>query len=89
MTTSQVSTHITDPGSVDAAIESGSYRQSYKHRTGHWRGLDVHDAGDYRVDGEYRVLEPGMVVTVEPGELLCRVGRPVTYWFGVARKVVS
>jgi len=37
------------------------------HKTGHWLGLDVHDAGDYRVDGEYRVLEPGMVVTVEPG----------------------
>ena len=37
------------------------------HKTGHWLGLDVHDVGDYRVDGELRELEPGMVVTVEPG----------------------
>jgi Xaa-Pro aminopeptidase len=37
------------------------------HKTGHWLGLDVHDAGDYRIDGEFRLLEPGMVVTVEPG----------------------
>jgi Xaa-Pro aminopeptidase len=37
------------------------------HRTGHWLGLDVHDAGDYKRDGKWRVLEPGMVLTVEPG----------------------
>ena len=37
------------------------------HRTGHWLGLDVHDVGDYKVDGQWRVLEPGMVLTVEPG----------------------
>jgi Xaa-Pro aminopeptidase len=37
------------------------------HRTGHWLGLDVHDVGDYKVGGEWRVLEPGMVLTVEPG----------------------
>jgi Xaa-Pro aminopeptidase len=37
------------------------------HKTGHWLGLDVHDVGDYRIDGEFRELEPGMVVTVEPG----------------------
>jgi Xaa-Pro aminopeptidase len=37
------------------------------HKTGHWLGLDVHDVGDYRVDGEDRELESGMVVTVEPG----------------------
>ena len=37
------------------------------HKTGHWLGLDVHDVGDYRIDGEFRLLEPGMVVTVEPG----------------------
>ncbi len=43
------------------------YRRFYMHKTGHWLGLDVHDVGDYRVDDEYRVLEPGMVVTVEPG----------------------
>jgi Xaa-Pro aminopeptidase len=37
------------------------------HRTGHWLGLDVHDAGDYKVDGEWRPLVPGMVLTIEPG----------------------
>jgi Xaa-Pro aminopeptidase len=52
---------------VDAVIESGAYRKYYMHRTGHWLGLDVHDAGDYKRDGEWRKLEPGMVLTVEPG----------------------
>jgi len=54
-------------GSVDAVIESGAYRQFYMHRTGHWLGMDVHDCGDYKRDGAWRVLEPGMVLTVEPG----------------------
>ena len=47
--------------------ESGDYRAYYMHRTGHWLGLDVHDTGLYDVGGESRVLEPGMVLTVEPG----------------------
>jgi Xaa-Pro aminopeptidase len=54
-------------GSVDKNLREQTYRKFYMHKTGHWLGLDVHDAGDYRVDGEFRVLEPGMVVTVEPG----------------------
>jgi Xaa-Pro aminopeptidase len=54
-------------GGVSAAIESGAYKRFFPHKTGHWLGLDVHDVGDYRVDGEPRVLEPGMVMTVEPG----------------------
>jgi Xaa-Pro aminopeptidase len=55
-------------GTVDAVIESGSYRQFYMHRTGHWLGLDVHDAGEYKdAAGEWRVLESGMALTVEPG----------------------
>ena len=55
-------------GTVDAVIESGSYRQFYMHRTGHWLGLDVHDAGEYKdAAGEWRQLEPGMALTVEPG----------------------
>jgi Xaa-Pro aminopeptidase len=54
-------------GSVDKNIREHSYRRYYMHKTGHWLGLDVHDVGDYRVDGEDRELEPGMVVTVEPG----------------------
>jgi len=55
------------PGSVDEVLETESYRKFYMHRTGHWLGLDVHDAGDYKVDGKWRELAPGMVLTVEPG----------------------
>ena len=55
-------------GSVDAVIESGSYRQFYMHRTGHWLGLDVHDAGEYKDKQDaWRVLESGMALTIEPG----------------------
>jgi Xaa-Pro aminopeptidase len=54
-------------GSVDKVIETGDFRKFYMHRTGHWLGLDVHDAGDYKRDGGWRKLEPGMVLTVEPG----------------------
>ncbi len=54
-------------GNVDSLIEQGAYRHFYMHRTGHWLGLDVHDVGAYRL-GEFPVeLEPGMVLTVEPG----------------------
>lgn len=48
-------------------IKDQEYRRFYMHRTGHWLGMDVHDVGDYKVGGEWRVLEPGMVMTVEPG----------------------
>lgn len=55
-------------GSVASVLESGDYRRFYMHRTGHWLGLDVHDAGEYKQpDGGWRVLEPGMTLTVEPG----------------------
>ena len=54
-------------GSVDDRIADKSYRRYYMHRTGHWLGLDVHDVGDYQVAGASRPLEPGMVLTVEPG----------------------
>ena len=54
-------------GSVDAVLESESYKRYYMHRTGHWLGKDVHDVGAYKQDGDWRALEPGMVFTVEPG----------------------
>jgi Xaa-Pro aminopeptidase len=54
-------------GSARAALRSGSYRRFFPHKTGHWIGLDVHDVGDYHVDGEPRLLEAGMALTVEPG----------------------
>jgi len=53
--------------SLDEALESGSYKQFYMHRAGHWLGLDVHDAGLYQVKGTSQKLVPGMVLTVEPG----------------------
>ena len=54
-------------GEVDSIIEQEAYSHLYMHRTGHWLGLDVHDVGAYRL-GEYQLkLEPGMVLTVEPG----------------------
>ena len=48
-------------------IKEQAYRRFYMHRTGHWLGMDVHDVGDYKVGDEWRVLESGMVLTVEPG----------------------
>ena len=54
-------------GSLDAVLEKEAYKRFYMHRTGHWLGLDVHDAGDYKRAGAWRALEPGMTLTVEPG----------------------
>ena len=54
-------------GSVDGVLESESYKHFYMHRTGHWLGMDVHDAGDYKVGDQWRKLQSGMVFTVEPG----------------------
>jgi Xaa-Pro aminopeptidase len=58
-------------GSLDAAIESESYKRFYMHRTSHWLGSDVHDAGEYKTgnapDDHWRSLQPGMMLTVEPG----------------------
>ena len=54
-------------GNLDELIASAAYKPFYMHRAGHWLGMDVHDVGDYKVGGEWRVLEPGMVMTVEPG----------------------
>ena len=54
-------------GKVAKLIKEGAYREWFMHRTGHWLGLDVHDVGDYKVGDAWRVLEPGMVLTVEPG----------------------
>ena len=54
-------------GSVDTVLESESYKRFYMHRTGHWLGMDVHDVGDYKVGDRWRMLQPGMTFTVEPG----------------------
>ena len=54
-------------GSLQEVLEKEDYKRFYMHRTGHWLGLDVHDAGEYKRGGEWRELRPGMVLTVEPG----------------------
>jgi Xaa-Pro aminopeptidase len=68
-------------GSAESVLESGDYKKFYMHRTGHWLGMDVHDCGDYKRDGDWVTLAPGMVLTVEPG---CYIrpadGVPERFW---------
>jgi len=54
-------------GEADKLIEENEYKRFYMHRTSHWLGMDVHDAGPYKIADEWRKLEPGMVLTIEPG----------------------
>ncbi|MBA2659404.1 MAG: Xaa-Pro aminopeptidase [Nitrosospira sp.] len=54
-------------GSIDTVLQSEDYKRFYMHRTGHWLGLDVHDVGEYKRNGAWRLLQPGMTLTVEPG----------------------
>jgi Xaa-Pro aminopeptidase len=54
-------------GKPKQLIKDEAYKPYYMHRTGHWIGMDVHDVGHYKQDGAWRILEPGMVLTVEPG----------------------
>jgi len=63
-------------GEIDGLVEAEAYKPWYMHRTGHWLGLDVHDAGEYKRCGVWRALEPGMTLTVEPG-LYFRPGKDV------------
>ena len=68
-------------GTVEGALESGSYKQFYMHRAGHWLGMDVHDAGLYQFQGESMRLAPGMVLTVEPGAYIRPAGNvPERFW---------
>ncbi len=54
-------------GNLAKLVKENAFRKFYMHRTGHWLGLDVHDVGDYKVGEQWRLLEPGMVLTIEPG----------------------
>ena len=54
-------------GKPSQLIKTEAYKAFYMHRVGHWIGMDVHDVGDYKIDGTWRVLEAGMVTTIEPG----------------------
>jgi len=75
-------------GRVANLIKRKAYRAFYMHRVGHWLGLDVHDVGDYRVGDQWRVLEPGMVMTVEPGLYVpADNGRVAKKWRGIGIRV--
>jgi Xaa-Pro aminopeptidase len=75
-------------GSLEKNLRDHAYRRFYMHKTGHWLGLDVHDVGDYRVDGEFRMLEPGMVVTVEPGLYIAPESKKVpARWRGIGIRI--
>jgi Xaa-Pro aminopeptidase len=75
-------------GGLEKNIREQTYKRFYMHKTGHWLGLDVHDVGDYRVDGEDRELEPGMVVTVEPGIYIAADAKGVAAkWRGIGIRI--
>ena len=68
-------------GSLDEVLETGTYKQFYMHRAGHWLGMDVHDAGLYHAKGASQKLVPGMVLTVEPGAYIRRADNvPEEFW---------
>jgi len=75
-------------GDVDTLIKEEKYKLFYMHRIGHWLGMDVHDVGDYKIDGEWRVLEPGMVMTVEPGIYIAPDEKAVAKkWRGIGVRI--
>jgi Xaa-Pro aminopeptidase len=68
------------PRGVEDSLAMHHYREFFMHGTGHWLGMDVHDVGDYRVGGRSRALEPGMVLTVEPGLYVDPERETATFW---------
>ena len=75
-------------GDVDELIAAEAYKPFYMHRAGHWLGMDVHDVGDYKVGGEWRVLEPGMAMTVEPGIYIAADNQNVAKkWRGIGVRI--
>ncbi|MEZ5570518.1 MAG: Xaa-Pro aminopeptidase [Halioglobus sp.] len=75
-------------GKATSLIERNAHRAFYMHRVGHWLGLDVHDVGDYRVGNEWRMLEPGMVMTVEPGLYISADNTKVaSKWRGIGIRI--
>ena len=74
-------------GKPSQLIKDRSYMKYYMHRTGHWLGMDVHDVGDYKVDGNWRLLEPGMVLTVEPGLYIPAGSRGAKRWWNIGVRI--
>ncbi len=75
-------------GDVAGHIEQGDYKRFYMHRTGHWLGMDVHDVGDYKLGEAWRELEPGMVLTVEPGLYIAEGSKDVdARWWNIGIRI--
>ncbi|MDW8470084.1 MAG: aminopeptidase P N-terminal domain-containing protein [Burkholderiales bacterium] len=74
-------------GSLEEVLEKETYKRFYMHRTGHWLGMDVHDAGDYGRAGRWRTLEAGMVHTVEPGLYLRASPEVPSRWHGIGVRI--
>ncbi len=75
-------------GDVVQLIQDEAYREFYMHRAGHWLGMDVHDAGDYKIDGQWRELETGMVMTIEPGIYIAKDNMNVeAKWRGIGIRI--
>lgn len=78
---------LTEPN-LDEAIQKELYKPFYMHRTSHWLGMDVHDVGNYKVGSESRQLEPGMVLTVEPGLYVSPANQDVApQWLGIGIRI--
>jgi Xaa-Pro aminopeptidase len=75
-------------GKPEDLIEKKAYQQFYMHNSGHWLGIDVHDVGSYKVNGEWRTLQPGMVLTVEPGIYIAPNSPNVDKkWWGIGIRI--
>ena len=74
-------------GTLPKLVRDGAYREFFMHRTGHWLGMDVHDVGDYRIDDEWRLLEPGMVTTVEPGIYISAKSKVPARWRNIGIRI--
>ncbi len=74
-------------GTVSKLIKEEKYKAFYMHRIGHWLGMDVHDVGDYKVGGEWRVLEPGMVMTIEPGIYVSESAKVPKKWKNIGIRI--
>lgn len=93
----EISVQIITEGLVDLGLLKGKpqtlvkqekYKRFYMHRIGHWLGMDVHDVGDYKIDGQWRLLEPGMVMTVEPGIYVAPEDKTVARkWRGIGVRI--
>jgi Xaa-Pro aminopeptidase len=74
-------------GKVANLVKKEAYREFYMHRTGHWLGMDVHDVGEYKLGDEWRILEPGMVMTVEPGLYISPDSKAPKKWRGIGIRI--